>query len=67
MVTTVNAAIKSTSQPLHTGFSTGGGAVATGAALDGGKGLGALDSVSALVADCGSNCGLSEDDKGNLS
>src|ERR1035437_1174100 len=68
MVASVRPKISSTSHPLHTGFSTGGGAVGTGATLAGAKGsgtpgTGACD--SALTSGCGSNCGLSEEDKTN--
>jgi len=67
MATSVSATISSTSQPLQTGFSTGGGTGATETALNGGKGFGALGNASALTVGCASNCGLSEDDKVTLS
>src|SRR5215831_3044610 len=72
MNTNVSAAISSTSHPLQTGFSTGGGPA--GGTISGGPSRGvALNEFVApgslgtegswLIADCGSNCGLSGADK----
>ena len=67
----VSTAISSTSQPVHRGFSTGGGAVETGVPITTESGLRAKESGtpgvgacgSAFISGCGSNCELSEDDK----
>ena len=76
MATSVNPAISSTSQPVQMGFSIGGGAVGIGVRItsriestekaSGAIGAGVNGCGSALTTGCGSNCGLSEDDK-NLS
>src|ERR1039457_3118372 len=71
MVTNVNTAIRRTSQPFHTGFSIGTVALRKGVRSVGARGSGALGigagakgaCGSALTSGCGSNCGLSEDDK----
>src|ERR1700676_1197735 len=64
IVTTVSPAINSTSHPSQTGFSTGGGAVGTCATVAVANGFGVSGvGGSALTKGCGSNCGLSGDDK----
>src|ERR1700676_702404 len=70
MVTNVNPAINRTSHPFHTGFSAGGSAArteGTPATAKGSGGLGTGTGDSALTVGCGSNCGLSDDDKVILS
>ena len=66
MVTTVSPAITKTSHPLHTGSRGSGGGICASLIGAGAKASGASCSVagaSALTTGCGSNCGLSEDDK----
>src|SRR5580658_6918753 len=74
MATIVSPAINSTSHPLHTGFSIGGGVVGSGVtparAIGSSAGVTSdepLTSGASLVLTvCGSSCGLSEDDKDNF-
>src|ERR1700739_1248801 len=67
MVKNASPTISKTSHPLHTGFSIGGEPTATATEAAGfelnGSGAAGVPGCSGFTGDCGSNCGLSEDDK----